>query len=278
GDGGNRCRSPRTTRPSRVRSGPTPSPSASMSPPADAPSAPARALGRTPGEPRRARRHAASPDPELTAAQLNQPFDPRSSARRHIVASARGLWHVRADNQHAPAGPAPAALRGLSVARIVVKFGGTSVANVERIRQAARHVKREVDAGHQVAGVVSAMSGKTNELVGWVNECSPLHDAREYDAVVASGEQVTAGLMAIVLQEMGIQSRSYSGWQVPIYTDDSHGAARIAEIDPTELDRRMSDGWVPVITGFQGINKETQRITTLGRGGSDTSAVAVAAA
>jgi aspartate kinase len=164
------------------------------------------------------------------------------------------------------------------VARIVVKFGGTSVATVERIRQAARHVKREVEAGNEVAVVVSAMSGKTNELVGWVNEASKFHDAREYDAVVASGEQVTAGLMAIVLSEMGIQARSYAGWQVPIYTDDSHGAARIAGIDPTELDSRMSDGWVPVITGFQGIEPKHNRITTLGRGGSDTSAVAVAAA
>ena len=125
------------------------------------------------------------------------------------------------------------------MARIVVKFGGTSVATVERIRQAARHVKREVDAGHEVTVVVSAMSGKTNELVGWVNEASPLHDAREYDAVVASGEQVTAGLMAIVLSEMGVQSRSFSGWQVPIHTDDAHGAARIVDIDPTELDKRM---------------------------------------
>jgi aspartate kinase len=164
------------------------------------------------------------------------------------------------------------------LARIVVKFGGTSVATVERIRQAARHVKREVDAGHEVAVVVSAMSGKTNELVGWVNEASPLHDAREYDAVVASGEQVTAGLMAIVLSEMGIQSRSYAGWQVPIRTDDAHGAARIVEIDPTELDGRMKNGWVPVITGFQGVEPKHNRITTLGRGGSDTSAVAVAAA
>src|SRR5690606_26403025 len=129
-----------------------------------------------------------------------------------------------------------------------------------------------------VAVVVSAMSGKTNELVGWVNEASPLHDAREYDAIVASGEQVTAGLMAIVLSEMGIQSRSYSGWQVPIYTDDAHGAARITDIDPTELNERMSNGWVPVITGFQGICAKTNRVTTLGRGGSDTSAVAVAAA
>jgi aspartate kinase len=163
------------------------------------------------------------------------------------------------------------------LARIVVKFGGTSVASVERIRQAARHVKREVDAGHQVAVVVSAMSGKTNELVGWVNESSPLHDAREYDAVVASGEQVTAGLMAIVLSEMGIPSRSFAGWQVPIKTDDAHGAARIVDIDPYDLNKRMEDGWVPVITGFQGV-APSGRITTLGRGGSDTSAVAVAAA
>jgi len=163
------------------------------------------------------------------------------------------------------------------VARIVMKFGGTSVATVERIRQAARHVKREVDAGNQVTVVVSAMSGKTNELVGWVNESSKLHDAREYDAVVASGEQVTAGLMAIVLSEMGIESRSFQGWQVPIRTDDAHGAARIVEIDPTELDKRMTEGWVPVVTGFQGI-APSGRITTLGRGGSDTSAVAIAAA
>jgi len=168
-------------------------------------------------------------------------------------------------------------LPGTPMARIVVKFGGTSVATVERIRQSARHVKREVDAGNEVCVVVSAMSGKTNELVGWVNEASAFHDAREYDAVVASGEQVTAGLMAIVLSEMGVQSRSFAGWQVPIKTDEAHGAARIVEIDPTELDKRMKDGWVPVITGFQGVSP-TGRITTLGRGGSDTSAVAVAAA
>src|SRR3954469_22729932 len=117
-----------------------------------------------------------------------------------------------------------------------MKFGGPSVATVERIRQAARHVKREIDAGNQVTVVVSAMSGKTNELVGWVNEASKFHDAREYDAVVASGEQVTAGLMAIVLSEMGIQSRSFAGWQVPINTDDAHGAARITGIDATTLD------------------------------------------
>jgi aspartate kinase len=163
------------------------------------------------------------------------------------------------------------------LARIVMKFGGTSVANVERIRWAARHVRREIEAGNQVSVVVSAMSGKTNELVGWVNECSPLHDAREYDAVVASGEQVTAGLMAIALSEIGVPSRSFAGWQVPIRTDDAHGAARITEIDPAELNRRMEEGWVPVITGFQGI-APTGRITTLGRGGSDTSAVAIAAA
>lgn len=167
---------------------------------------------------------------------------------------------------------------GKKLARIVVKFGGTSMANVERIRHSARHVKREIEAGNEVAVVVSAMSGKTNELVGWVNEASKLHDAREYDAVVASGEQVTAGLMALVLSEMGIQSRSYAGWQVPIYTDDAHGAARITDIDPTELNERMSNGWVPVITGFQGISTKNNRVTTLGRGGSDTSAVAVAAA
>jgi aspartate kinase len=163
------------------------------------------------------------------------------------------------------------------MARIVMKFGGTSVANVERIRQAARHVKREVDAGHEVAVVVSAMAGKTNELVNWCADASALHDAREYDAVVASGEQVTAGLMAIVLSDMGIQSRSFAGWQVPIHTDDSHGSARITEIEPHNLLDRMGSGWVPVITGFQGISQKG-RVTTLGRGGSDTSAVAVAAA
>ena len=188
---------------------------------------------------------------------------------------ASALWHV------APNTKAYRRVRRISgetqLARIVVKFGGTSVANVERISNAARHIKREVEAGNEVAVVVSAMSGKTNELVGWVNEASKFHDAREYDAVVASGEQVTAGLMAIVLSEMGIQSRSFAGWQVPIHTDDSHGAARITDIDPTELDKRMKDGWVPVITGFQGISPHG-RVTTLGRGGSDTSAVAVAAA
>ena len=158
-----------------------------------------------------------------------------------------------------------------------MKFGGTSVANVERIRQAARHVKREVDAGNEVTVVVSAMSGKTNELVAWVNEASRLHDAREYDAVVASGEQVTAGLMAIVLSDIGISSRSFAGWQVPILTDDAHGAARILDFPADNLVSLMTDGVVPVVTGFQGVSA-AGRITTLGRGGSDTSAVAVAAA
>jgi aspartate kinase len=163
--------------------------------------------------------------------------------------------------------------------RLVMKFGGTSVANIDRIRNVARHVKREVDAGHDVAVVVSAMAGKTNELVAWCREAAPMHDAREYDAVVASGEQVTAGLLAIALQAIGIQARSWQGWQIPIRTSDAHASARILEIDGTELIARFRDRKeVAVIAGFQGINPQTGRITTLGRGGSDTSAVAVAAA
>ena len=159
-----------------------------------------------------------------------------------------------------------------------MKFGGTSVANIERIRNVAAHVRREVQAGHQVAVVVSAMSGKTNELVGWVNESSKLYDAREYDAVVASGEQVTSGLLALALQEMGIPARSWQGWQVPVLTSEAHGSARIESIDPKRLDAGFARGEVAVIAGFQGVHEETGRITTLGRGGSDTSAVAVAAA
>jgi aspartate kinase len=161
---------------------------------------------------------------------------------------------------------------------IVMKFGGTSVANVERIREVARHVKREVDAGNKVAVVVSAMAGTTNQLVAWVREASPLHDAREYDAVVATGEQVTAGLLAIVLQAMGVQARSWQGWQIPIHTDAAHGTARITAIPGEEIRRRLEQGEVAVITGFQGIEPERNRISTLGRGGSDTSAVAVAVA
>jgi aspartate kinase len=163
------------------------------------------------------------------------------------------------------------------MSRIVMKFGGTSVANVERIRNVAAHVKREVDAGHQVAVVVSAMAGATNQLVAWTREASALHDAREYDAIVASGEQVTSGLLAIALQSMGVAARSFQGWQIPLRTDGAHGAARIADIDGSALISRLTDSQVPVIAGFQGIGPDN-RIATLGRGGSDTSAVAVAAA
>ena len=160
-----------------------------------------------------------------------------------------------------------------------MKFGGTSVADIDRIRNVAHHVKREVDAGHEVAVVVSAMSGRTNELVGWCRAASPLHDAREYDAVVASGEQVTSGLLAITLEGIGINARSWQGWQIPILTDNVHGSARIADIDGSELIKRFKERKeVAVVSGFQGIHKDTGRITTLGRGGSDTSAVAIAAA
>jgi aspartate kinase len=161
---------------------------------------------------------------------------------------------------------------------LVMKFGGTSVANVDRIRNVARHVKREVDAGNRVAVVVSAMAGVTNQLVAWVREASALHDAREYDAVVSTGENVTAGLLAIVLQSMGIQARSWQGWQIPVLTNAAHGAARIQEIDGARLRERLEQGEVAVITGFQGIEPERNRVSTLGRGGSDTSAVAVAVA
>jgi len=159
-----------------------------------------------------------------------------------------------------------------------MKFGGTSVATVERIKNVARHVKREVDAGYHVAVVVSAMSGKTNELVGWCKAAAPLHDMREYDAVVASGEQVTSGLLAIALQEIGVPARSWQGWQVPIATTDAHGSARIKEIGSAGLLGGFERNEVAVIAGFQGVCLETGRIATLGRGGSDTSAVAVAAA
>jgi len=163
------------------------------------------------------------------------------------------------------------------MARIVMKFGGTSVADISHIRNVARHVKREVDAGHEVAVVVSAMAGKTNELVSWAREISPLHDAREYDAVVASGEQVTAGLLALALQSMGVHARSWQGWQIPIRTDNAHGAARIIDIDGAFLIKRFGEGQVAVVSGFQGLGPDN-RIATLGRGGSDTSAVAIAAA
>jgi len=167
--------------------------------------------------------------------------------------------------------------RAAGKTRIVMKFGGTSVADVDRIKAVAARVKREVDAGHEVAVVVSAMAGATNQLVGWTNAVARLHDAREYDSVVASGEQVTAGLTAIALQEIGVSARSWLGWQIPIRTDDAHGKARIQLIETEELDRRMARGEVAVVAGFQGLGSDN-RITTLGRGGSDTSAVALAAA
>jgi len=163
------------------------------------------------------------------------------------------------------------------MSRLVMKFGGTSVADLERIRHAARHVAREVRAGNDVAVVVSAMAGVTNQLVALCRDAAVLHDAREYDAVVASGEQVTAGLLAIVLQSMGIEARSWQGWQIPIRTNEAHGVARITDIKAETLEERFGRHQVAVIAGFQGVAPDN-RIATLGRGGSDTSAVAIAAA
>ncbi|WP_438991821.1 aspartate kinase [Lentibacter sp.] len=161
---------------------------------------------------------------------------------------------------------------------LVMKFGGTSVANLDRIRRAAKRVGVEVAKGYDVIVIVSAMSGKTNELVGWVNETSPLYDAREYDAVVSSGENVTAGLMALTLQEMDIPARSWQGWQVPVQTTSAHASARIEDIPPANIEAKFAEGMrVAVVAGFQGVSPEG-RITTLGRGGSDTTAVAFAAA
>ena len=163
------------------------------------------------------------------------------------------------------------------MALLVMKFGGTSVADLDRIRNVAFHVKREVEAGHHCAVVVSAMAGHTNQLVDWTRQASHLYNAREYDVVVASGEQVTCGLLAIVLKSIGIAARSWLGWQVPIQTDNAHSVARITGIQAIELQERLRQGEVAVIAGFQGISPDGL-ITTLGRGGSDTSAVAVAAA
>ncbi len=163
------------------------------------------------------------------------------------------------------------------MARIVMKFGGTSVADVAHIRSAAERVRAEVAAGHQVAVAVSAMAGVTNQLVAYVDQAARISDLREYDVVVSAGEQVTAGLMAITLQEMGVAARSWLGWQVPVLTDNAHGSARIEGIEVDDVVRRMEDGQVAIVAGFQGISPEG-RITTLGRGGTDTSAVALAAA
>ena len=176
------------------------------------------------------------------------------------------------------------------MALLVLKFGGTSVADIDRIKNVAAHVKREVNAGHACAVVVSAMAGHTNQLVAWVDQAwgfkerqkqngvaSAQYDGREYDAVVSSGEQVTSGLLALVLQSIGINARSWQGWQIPLHTDTAHRAARITGLEVDELKQRMTDGEVAVIAGFQGI-APGNRISTLGRGGSDTSAVALAAA
>jgi aspartate kinase len=163
------------------------------------------------------------------------------------------------------------------MARLVKKFGGTSVADVERIQAVARRVKQAYDAGDQVAVVVSAMAGVTNQLVGYANTIDPLHDPREYDVVVASGEQVTSGLLAMALQHLGVPARSWLGWQIRFRTDDAHGKARISGVDDDGLARALAAGEVPVVAGFQGVT-EGNRITTLGRGGSDTTAVALAAA
>jgi len=163
------------------------------------------------------------------------------------------------------------------MALIVMKFGGTSVGDVERIQNVAKRVKTEVDAGNQVAVVVSAMSGVTNQLVDHVTSITPMYDTREYDVVVSSGEQVTSGLLALALQNLGVSARSWMGWQLPLQTDGAHGKARILGIDTEEVLKRLASGEVAVVPGFQGRSSDN-RITTLGRGGSDTSAVALAAA
>ncbi|MEE8500223.1 MAG: aspartate kinase, partial [Kiloniellales bacterium] len=163
------------------------------------------------------------------------------------------------------------------MARIVMKFGGTSLADLEHVRSVAERVKDEVDRGNQVAVIVSAMAGVTNQLADYADQSAGIYDLREYDVVVSSGEQVTAGIVAIVLQDLGVAARSWLGWQIPIQTDDAHGNARIEDIDVAEIERRLEAGQVAVVTGFQGIDAQN-RVTTLGRGGSDISAVALAAA
>ncbi|VAW13130.1 Aspartokinase [hydrothermal vent metagenome] len=163
------------------------------------------------------------------------------------------------------------------MARLVMKFGGTSMGGIERMRNVAAHVKREYDAGHDIAVVVSAMAGETDRLAGLARAAASMHDAREYDAIVSTGEQVSAGLLAIILQDIGVPARSWTGWQVAVTTSSVHGAARITGVEVDKLKARFADAQVCVITGFQGLSAEG-RIATLGRGGSDTSAVAVAAA
>src|SRR5690349_8846723 len=165
-------------------------------------------------------------------------------------------------------------LSSRSMARIVLKFGGTSVGDTDRIKNVARKVKAEVGRGNEVAVVVSAMSGATNQLVKWVNDIAPMHDPQEYDVVVATGEQVTIGLLAMALQQLDVKARSWSSWQIPIRTDAVHARARIQAIETAEMAKSMAAGEVPIVPGFQGVSPEG-RITTLGRGGSDTSAVAL---
>jgi aspartate kinase len=171
----------------------------------------------------------------------------------------------------------PSARVDVRMTKIVMKFGGTSVADLERIRHVATLVKRQVDRADQVAIVVSAMAGETNKLAAWTRELAPLHDAREHDAVVAAGEQVTAGLLAVALGAIGVNARSWLGWQIPVRTSAMHGSARIVSIEPATLNERLAQGQVAVIAGYQGIAPDN-RISTLGRGGSDLSAVAIAAA
>src|SRR5262249_10249789 len=210
---------------------------------------------------------------------------------RHLALQRRGCGHAASPVMYTrlfARGLSPKAERAWTqtgevrepiMARLVMKFGGTSVADIEHIRNVARHVKREVDAGHEVAVVVSAMAGTTDRLVGWCREAAGLHDAREYDAVVSSGEQVAAGLLAIILEGLGVNARSWQGWQLPILTSNAHAAARILDVNGAELIKRFKERKeVAVLAGFQGMHKETGRVTTLGRGGSDTSAVAIAAA
>jgi aspartate kinase len=163
------------------------------------------------------------------------------------------------------------------MARLVMKFGGTSVADIDRIKEVARRVKAEADAGNQIAVVVSAMAGTTNQLVQWTGEIATVQDAREYDTVVSTGEQITAGLLSLALQDLGASARSWMGWQLPIQTDSAHASARILKIDADEITKRFGDDQIAVLPGFQGVSPEN-RLTTLGRGGSDTSAVALAAA
>jgi aspartate kinase len=163
------------------------------------------------------------------------------------------------------------------MARIVQKFGGTSVADIERIKNAALRAQAEYEAGHEVVVVVSAMAGVTNQMVEYVDQMGNLSDAREYDVVVSAGEQSNAGLMALALQDLGIQARSWLGWQIAIHTDEIHGKARITGIDTAELEKRLADGEISVVPGFQGISL-ANRVTTLGRGGSDLTAVALAGA